>query len=59
MDSVPVWIWVTTANSFLVCLINASVDSWVTFGFVVARDRALMESLVGNDLNRINFEFSS
>ena len=59
MDSVPVWIWVTTADSFLVCLSNASVDSWVTFGFVVARDRALMESLVGNVLNRINFEFSS
>ena len=58
MDPVLVWIWVTAADSVLMCSSNASIDSWVTFGFVVARAQALMESLAENFLNRINSEVS-
>ena len=49
----------TAANSVLMCSSNVSIDSWVTVGFVVARARALMELLVENVLNRINFKVSS
>ena len=48
----------TAADSVLMCSSNASIDSWVTFGSVVARAQALMESLAENFLNRINSEVS-
>ena len=42
--------WVTAADSILMCSINALIDSWVTFGFVVDGAQALMESLGENFL---------
>ena len=51
-------IWVTAADSVFMCSSNAFIDSWVTFGFVVAHTRAFMESMMENGFNWINFKVS-
>ena len=56
MDPCPGWVWVTAANSVLVCSSNVSMDFLVTFGFVVACTKVLMALMMENGLNRINFE---
>ena len=58
MDPCLVLIWVTAADSVLMYSINASIDSGVTFGFVVAHTRAFMESMMENGFNWINFKVS-